>query len=142
MTSITASGATLHIPSGWHASIARTPGCDPERLIVASSAFRGTRGASARPADGQVVVLLVEDRLKADRPVGDLRRPTHFAVRWNRLTRLEPAGFCGNPDAPAFVRYFRVRSRYLGFIVYPGRHPRRGVRAATVARMDSLSVAR
>jgi hypothetical protein len=56
------------------------------------------------------------------------------------LTRLKPARFCGNPDAPAFMRYFETRSRYMGFIVYPGAQTVQQVRAETLAVMDSLRV--
>jgi hypothetical protein len=140
---ITTAGASLLVPSGWHAIVSKTPNCDPERLIVVSSAplRRDSDGSLAGPRKGQVVILLLEDRLAVDRPSGDLRRPRHFSVSWSRLTHTEPARFCGNPSVRAYLRYFRVRSRYLGFMVYPGTQTGRQVRETTLAVMDSLRVA-
>lgn len=100
----------------------------------------GLGGTIGAPGRGQVVVLLLEDRLRVDRPVGDLRRPARFSVTWQRLTPLTPARFCGDPGVPAYFRYFRIRGRYLGFIVYPGRQIGQHVRANTLAVMDSLRV--
>jgi len=85
-----------------------------------------------------VLILVLEDRYRQDRPVGDLRRPARFSVTWSRLARLKQ--FCGNPDAPAFMRYFRARGRYIGFIVYPGRHVSSRTRADTLDVMDSIRV--
>jgi hypothetical protein len=141
---ISASGASLLVPAGWHALVSTTPNCDPERLIVASSApLRSTPGGTiAAPGRGQVVVLLLEDRLRVDRPSGDLRRPAHFSVAWSRLTPTKPARFCGNPDARASLHFFRSHGRFLGFIVYPGTQIGPQARANTLALMDSLRVAR
>ncbi len=137
---ISTAGTTLRVPTGWHAALARTPSCDPERLIAVSSApLRiSESGRIAAPHRGQVVILLLEDRYAQDRPAGDLRRPDHFAIAWNRLVRLEPSAFCGSPNAPASMHYFRSRGRYLGFIVYPGATIGSRTRATTLAVMDSL----
>ena len=97
-------------------------------------------GHVAAPRHGQVVLLLLEDRYVQDRPVGDLRRPLHFTIAWNRLTRLEPGGYCGNPNVPASMHYFKTHGRYLGFIVYPGTGITSTVREETLAVMDSLRV--
>ena len=43
-----------------------------------------------------MLILLLEDRYRQDRPVGDLRRPAHFSIAWNRMVRLKP--ICGNPN--------------------------------------------
>jgi hypothetical protein len=137
---IATAGTRLLVPAGWLATVSEPQSCDPERLIAVSSApLRvSSGGAIGAPARGQVVVLLLEDRLRVDRPSGDLRRPTHFSVTWNRSTRLKPARFCGNPDAPAFMRHLETRGRYLGLIVYPGAQTEQQVRAETLAVMDSL----
>ena len=112
-------------------------------MVVSSTPPRvRSDGTIDGPARGEVIVVLVEDRLLVDRPVGDLRRPARFSVTWSRLTQTIPAHFCGDPAAPAFLRYFRTRGRYLGFIVYPGAQPPRQVRETTLAVMDSLRVAR
>ncbi|HEY8028794.1 MAG TPA: hypothetical protein VIE38_04705, partial [Gaiellaceae bacterium] len=106
-------GVTLSIPAGWHAAVATTPTCDPERLVVASSAPIHTNrtGRLASPPTGQVLILLLEDRYRQDRPVGDLHRPTHFVVAWSRLVHIKP--ICGLPDSPAYMRYFKTRARYI-----------------------------
>jgi hypothetical protein len=137
---ISANGTTLRIPAGWHAAVARTPDCDPERLIVVSSAPLqiSASGQVQAPRQRQVVILLLEDRYVQDRPVGDLRRPTHFAIAWNKLVRLEPNRYCGNPNAPAAMHYFKTHGRYLGFIVYPGAAVDAQTRATTLAVMDGL----
>jgi hypothetical protein len=138
---IATSGVRLVAPTGWYARIAKTPQCDPERLIVASSArFRMTNGRIASPQPDQVIVLLLEDRLAQDRPAGDLRRPRHFTVDWANLRTLSPDGYCGNPRGPASMHYIKTHGRYLGFIVYPGARARPAVRANTLALMDSLRV--
>jgi hypothetical protein len=85
-----------------------------------------------------VVVILLEDRFVQDRPVGNLHRPAHFTIAWNKLVRLEPGGYCGSPNAPASMHYFKTRERYLGFIVYPGAHVGLRTRAQTLAVMNSL----
>jgi hypothetical protein len=138
--SISSAGATLGVPLGWHAVVARTPNCDPERLLVVSSApiRPGARRVLAAPVDGQVLILLLEDRYRVDRPVGDLRRPVHFSVAWDHLTGLK--GACDAPSGPAFMRYFRAHGRYIGFIVYPGAHLGPATRARTLQVMDSLRV--
>ena len=135
---VSASGVRLKIPAGWHATVSKTPSCDPERLIVSSSAplHVTASGRVAAPEPTDVVVVLLEDRHV--RPLGDLRRPAHFSVRWNRLVRVR--GDCGLPNAPAFIRYFKTQGRYLGFIVYPGAHVGKATRAKTLALMDSLRV--
>jgi hypothetical protein len=137
---ITIDRATLRVPAGWHAVVARTPACDPQRLIIVSSApLRiGSGGRLPPPRKGQVVILLLEDRYRQDRPVGDLQRPQHFSITWNRLVRLKP--ICGNPNAPAFMRYFKTQGRYIGFIVYPGARLDSNTRSQTLAVMDSLRV--
>ena len=137
---ISTAGATLRVPTGWHGAVARTPACDPERLIVVSSEpLRiGSGGQLAPPLRGQVVILLLEDRYRQDRPSGDLRRPTHFSISWNRLVHVKP--ICGAPDTPAFMRYFKTHGRYIGFIVYPGARIGPQTRAKALAVMDSLRV--
>jgi hypothetical protein len=139
---IATSGVGLVVPAGWHATVAKTPGCDPERLIVASSGrLRLSAGARVEaPQPGEVIVLLLEDRLAQDRPVGDLRRPRHFNVAWANLRTLSPNGYCGNPRGPAAMHYIKAHGRYLGFIVYPGARVRASARAKTLALMDSLRV--
>jgi hypothetical protein len=140
--SISTAGATLRVPAGWHAVIAKTPSCDPERLIVVSSApIRiSANGRVAAPRRRQVVILLLEDREVQDRPAGNLRRPVRFAIAWDDLVRLEPARYCGAPNAPASMHYFKTRERYLGFIVYPGADTGPQTRARTLSVMDSLLV--
>jgi hypothetical protein len=137
---VATSGLQLTVPAGWHATVSKTPRCDPERLIVASSApvHVSARGRVAAPGRSDVLVLLLEDRHV--RPRGDLRRPAHFSVRWNRLVRVQ--GDCGLPNAPAFIRYFKTGGRYIGFIVYPGTHVGGATRAKTLALMDSLHLRR
>jgi hypothetical protein len=137
---ISTAGTTLHVPAGWHAAVARTPACDPERLIAVSSApLRISSGGQlAPPRKGQVLILLLEDRYRQDRPYGDLRRPAYFSITWNRLVHMKPV--CGNPDTPAFMRYFKTHSRYIGFIVYPGAHIAANTRSKTLAVMNSLHV--
>jgi hypothetical protein len=141
---ISTTGVTLRVPTGWHAAVSRTPDCDPERLIVASSEpLRiSASGGVASPTGRAVIVLLLEDRQVQDRPSGDLRLPRHFAIAWNYLRTLAPDGYCGNPKGAAAMHYFKTHGRYLGYIVYPGSNPGRRVRAETLALMDSLRVTR
>jgi hypothetical protein len=141
---ISTTGVTLRLPTGWHAAVSRTPDCDPERLIVASSEpLRITAsGRLASPRRRTVIVLLLEDRQVQDRPSGDLRLPRHFKIVWNDLRTLAPDGYCGNPKGPAAMHYFKTHGRYLGFIVYPGRNVGLRVRAQTLAVMNSLQVTR
>jgi hypothetical protein len=139
---ISTAGATLSVPADWHAAVSRTPTCDPERLIVASTE-RLRIGAGARvasPTSRGVIVLLLEDRQVQDRPSGDLRLPKHFQIDWHSLRTLEPDGFCGNPKGPAAMHYFKTHGRYLGYIVYPGKNVDERVRRQTLALMDSLQV--
>jgi hypothetical protein len=139
---ISTSGVTLRLPAGWHAVVSRTPECDPERLIVASSEpLRiSASGRVASPTSRAVIVLLLEDRQVQDRPSGDLRLPRHFHVDWSSLRTLEPDGFCGNPKGPAAMHYFKTHNRYLGYIVYPGSNVGLRTRAQTLTLMDSLRV--
>jgi hypothetical protein len=141
---ISATGLTLRVPTGWHAVVSRTPDCDPERLIVASSEpLRiSASGRVATPTSRAVIVLLLEDRQVQDRPSGDLRVPSHFRIDWNSLRTLAPDGYCGNPKGAAAMHYFKTHGRYLGYIVYPGRNVGLRVRAQTLALMDSLRVTR
>jgi hypothetical protein len=139
---VSTSGVHLVVPAGWHATVARTPQCDPERLIVASSGRLriSATGHVASPLPGEVSVLLLEDRQAQDRPIGNLRRPRHFTVGWASLRTLSPDGYCGNPKGPAAMHYIKTHGRYLGFIVFPGSHVRAPTRAKTLALMDSLRV--
>lgn len=139
---VATSGVRLTIPPGWHAAVAETPQCDPERLVVASSGrlHMSATGRVASPRPGEVIVLLLEDRQVQDRPAGDLRRPRHFTVDWDSVRTLAPDGYCGNPRGPAVMHYFKTHSRYLGFIVYPGAALGASARAKTLALMDSLRV--
>lgn len=139
---VATSGVHLAIPAGWHAVVAKTPQCDPERLIVASSGRLriSATGRVASPHPSEVIVLLLEDRQVQDRPSGDLRRPLRFTVDWERLRTLAPDGYCGNPRGSAAMHYFKTHGRYLGFIVYPGSHVGASARAKTLALMDSLRV--
>jgi hypothetical protein len=141
-STISTGGVTLRVPAGWHAAVAKTPDCDPERLIVVSSARLKitASGHVAAPGTGQVVILLLEDRYVQDRPTGNLRRPVHFTIAWNRLGRLKPSGYCGSPNAPAAMHYVKTHGRYLGFIVYPGAGIGSSIRAKTLTVMDSLHV--
>lgn len=143
---VIASGTRLTLPVDWHASTSKGTLCDhdPERLLAISSApirFR-SRGHLAAPAKGQVLVLLMEDRYRQDRPLGDLRRPKRFSVTWNHLRHLDGGTGCGLPAAPAYMRYFKTHGRYLGFIVIPGAGTNRTTRVKTLAAMDSLRINR
>jgi hypothetical protein len=141
---VTTTGVTLRLPTGWHAVVSRTPDCDPERLIVASSEPLRISASRrlASPRSGAVIILLLEDRQVQDRPSGDLRLPRHFKIVWNDLRTLAPDGYCGNPRGPAAMHYFKTHNRYLGYIVYPGSSLGPRVRAQTLALMDSLQVTR
>jgi hypothetical protein len=134
---VTPSGLRLNVPAGWQAVVSKTRNCDPQRLLVASSApvRIAASGRVAAPGRTAVLVLLLEDR--HIRPLGDLRRPAHFSVRWNRLVRVQG---CGGLPARGFIRYFKSHGRYLGFIVYPGARVPAPTRAKTLALMDSLRV--
>lgn len=139
---ISDSGVHLTIPVGWQASTSKGTICDPQRLLVASSAsihFRSGGHLSA-PAPGQVLVLVMEDRYVQDRPAGDLRRPNHFAVSWDQLRHLDGGSACDLPDSPAYLRYFKTHGRYIGFIVFPGRQVSSSTRAKTLVVMDSIRV--
>jgi hypothetical protein len=137
---ISAAGVSIQIPAGWQAQVSKTPACDPERLIVASSTRMLIRpdGQLPSPRASTLLIVLLEDRYRQDRPVGDLRRPEQFSVSWNRLARIKPS--CGLPSSPGYMRYVRTHGRYLGFIVYPGAATRPRTREATVTLMDSLHV--
>jgi hypothetical protein len=134
------SGVSLRVPGGWHTTLAKAPWCDPERLVTASSGqLRISRsGTLAPPRAHQVLVLLLEDHLRRDRPSGNLRRPVHFSVSWNRLVHLK--GGCGLPNAAAYMRYFKAHGRYLGFIIYPGPAVAARTKAETLSVLDSLRV--
>lgn len=137
---VSTAGVSLQPPAGWQAQIAMTPACDPERLIVASSTptHIAPSGRLPSPPAGAVLVVLLEDRYRQDRPVGDLHRPRHFSVSWNHLAQIKPS--CGLPATPAYMYYVKTHGRYLGFIVYPGSVVNANTRAATIALMDSLQV--
>lgn len=137
---VSTAGVSLQLPAGWQAQTRKTPACDPERLIVASSTplHIGRNGRLLSPPAGAVLVVLLEDRYRQDRPVGDLRRPRHFSVTWNHLAHIKPS--CGLPASPAYMRYVKTRSRCLGFIVYPGGVVGAKTREATVTLMNSLHV--
>ncbi|HEX4519674.1 MAG TPA: hypothetical protein VH063_08860 [Gaiellaceae bacterium] len=139
---ISAAGATLRIPSGWHAVVARTSDCDPQRLVVVSSAplHVSSAGRFAAAPEGQVVVVLMQSRDGQDRLGSNHPQPTHFSIDWNRLVRLLPSHFCGNPGGRASQHIFKARGRYIGFLVYPTGQVGPPVRAGTLAVMDSLRV--
>lgn len=139
---VVTSGVHLAIPAEWDSAVAKTPRCDPERLIVASSGRLrvSATGRVASPRPSEVIVLLLEDRQVQDRPSGDLRRPLRFTVDWESLRTLAPDGYCGNPKGPATMHYFKTHGRYLGFIIYPGSRVGAAARAKTLALMDSLRV--
>ena len=137
-------GVSVRVPAGWYAATAPTPGCDPMRLIAVSSAPlrpHGARGGFALPRhSGQVLVFVLEDRLREDRPVGDLRRPAHFTVDWDSLRRLEPC--CESPTAPSYLRYVKQEGRYVGFVVYPIGRIGAKTRSETLRLLDSLTIRR
>jgi hypothetical protein len=139
---ISSAGVSLQLPPGWAGKASRTRGCDPRRLLVASSSRLriSATGRIGSPRAGEVLVAVMEDIQVQDRPVGDLRRPRHFQVDWAYLRTLAPDGFCGNPKGPAAMHYFKTHGRYLGFIVYPGRRVTAQTRAQTLEFMDSLRV--
>lgn len=139
---VSRAGVSLRIPAGWQAETAKVVTCDPERLIVASSRpIRiGPNAGLPSPHAGAVLVVLLEDRYRQDRPPGNLHRPRHFVVTWHHLTHIKPS--CGLPASPAYMRYFKTHGRYLGFIVYPGGAVTAKTRAATLRLMDSLRLNR
>jgi hypothetical protein len=138
----TYAGVSLRVPAGWYAASAPTPTCDPERLLAVSSAplrpYEAHRGFALPRRPGSVLVFVLEDRLREDRPAGDLRRPTHFTVDWGHLRRLEPC--CQSPTAPAFLRYVKQSGRYVGFVVYPVGTIDPTTRSETLGLLDSLRV--
>jgi hypothetical protein len=139
---ISDSGVRLTIPAEWDASSSKSTICDPQRLLVASSApirFR-SGGHLAAPARGQVLVLVMEDRYLQDRPADNLRRPSHIRVAWNQLRHLDGGSACGLPDGPAYLRYFKTYGRDIGFIVFSDRRVSSTTRAKTLAVMDSIRV--
>jgi hypothetical protein len=129
-------GVTLDVPTGWHVARAAPGYCDPQQLLIVSSApiSHTKSGNIAAPSRGQVLVTVLEDHV--NKPVGDLRRPRHFAIDWQTTREIVPC--CGSPDGPASMHWFRQRGRYLGFIVYIGRDVPAGRRAATEHMLDSL----
>jgi hypothetical protein len=130
-------GVTVDVPAGWRVTRATPPGyCDPERLLVVSSASirHAKNGNIAAPARGQVIVAVLEDH--AYKPAGDLRRPRHFAIDWQSTREIAPC--CGTPDGPASMHWFREAGRYIGFIVYIGRDVPAARRMATEHMVDSL----
>jgi hypothetical protein len=134
---VTYAGVSLSVPTGWYATAAPTQNCDPERLIaVSTSPLR--RGFALPRRSGEVLVFVLEDRLRADRPVGDLRRPVHFRVDWSHLHRLEPC--CESPTAQAFLHYVKQEGRYVGFVVYPVGRISATTRAQTLQLLDSLTI--
>lgn len=137
---VSTAGVSLQIHAGWQAKVSRTRSCDPERLIVSSSTSMRipASGQLPSPRAGAVLVVLLEDRYRQDRPVGNLHRPQHFSVTWEHLTHIKPS--CGLPDSPAYMRFIKTHGRYLGFIVYPGTAVDANTREATLTLMDSLRV--
>jgi hypothetical protein len=129
-------GLTIDVPAGWQIAHDAHGYCDPERLLVVSSApiRHAKNGNIAAPARGQVIVAVLEDH--AFKPAGDLRRPLHFAIDWQSTHEIVPC--CGTPDGPASMHWFRQGGRYLGFIVYIGRDVPTARRAATEHMLDSL----
>jgi len=137
---VASAGLQLTIPVGWRADENKLLSCDPERLLLVSSSPIRTAhtGGLLAPRRGQVLIMVVEDH--ANLPSGDLNRPSHFTVAWNRLTRLEGPGGCGSPNTPVSMRFFHTHGRYLGFDVYPGPSVSGKTRAQALAVMDSLRV--
>jgi hypothetical protein len=137
-------GVSVRVPAGWYAAAAPTPTCDPMRLIAVSSAplrpYEGHRGFALPRRPGAVLVFVLEVRIREDRPVGDLRRPTHFTVDWDNLRRLEPC--CQSPTAPSYLRYVEQRGRYIGFVVYPIGRVSTVTRSQTLQLLDSLTIRR
>lgn len=132
-------GLQLAVPHGWHAIRfdPKLATCDPAALaVVGTQQPRLTSRGWVLPKPGQVLVFVEEDHV--NKPIGDLRRPAHFRIRWGHFTPL--AGCCNSPAAPAQMIWFRQNSRYLGFIVYAGRNVPARTRAATQRLLDSLRV--
>jgi len=138
-TPIHTHGVTLDMPVGWHVAHDAHGYCDPQRLLVVSSGpiRHAKNGNIAAPARGDVIVAVLEDH--AFKPAGDLRRPSHFAIRWNSTREIAPC--CGTPDGPASMHWFKQDGRYIGFIVYIGRGVPAARRAATEHMVDSLWLA-
>jgi hypothetical protein len=135
-------GVSIHVPAGWYAAPAPTPTCDPMRLLAVSSAplrpYEAHRGVALPRHSGQVLVFVLEVRVREDRPVGDLRRPAHFTVDWDNMRRLEPC--CGSPTAPSYLRYVKLQNRYVGFVVYPVGRISTTTRSETLRLLDSLTI--
>ena len=85
-------------------------------------------------------MFVLEDRLREDRPTGDLRRPPHFTITWENLRRLEPC--CQSPTAPAYLRYVKQQGRYVGFVVYPIGRIGAETKSETLRVLDSLTIRR
>jgi hypothetical protein len=136
---VASAGLQLTIPAAWHADRNMLLSCDPERLLlVSSSPIRTARtGGLLPPGKGQVLIGLVEDHVNL--PAGNLHRPSHFTVAWNRLIQLDGGG-CGSPRTPVAAHFFHTHGRYLGFDVYPGPGVSTQTRRQTLAVMDSLQV--
>jgi hypothetical protein len=137
-------GVSVRVPAGWYAAAAPTPTCDPMRLIAVSSVrlrpYEAHRGFALPRHSGQVLVFVLEVRVREDRPLGDLRRPAHFTVDWDNLRRLEPC--CQSPTAPSYLRYVRQEGRYVGFVVYPIGRISATTRSETLRLLDSLTIRR
>jgi hypothetical protein len=129
-------GVTVDVPVDWQIAHDAHGYCDPEKLLLVSSApiRHAKNGNIAAPARGQVIVAVLEDH--AFKPGGDLRRPGHFAIDWQSTREIAPC--CGTPDGPASMHWFRQGGRYLGFIVYIGRSVPAARRAATEHMVDSI----
>jgi hypothetical protein len=137
-------GVSVRVPAGWYAAPAPTPTCDPMRLIAVSSAplrpYEAHRGFALPRHSGQVLVFVLEVRVREDRPLGDLQRPAHFSVDWGDLRRLEPC--CQSPTAPSYLRYVKQESRYVGFVVYPVGRISATTKNETLQLLDSLVIRR
>ena len=132
-------GLQLALPHGWHGLTfnPKLATCDPATLAVVGTEMpRLTSKGWALPRHDQVLVFVEEDHV--NKPVGDLRRPAHFHVKWGHFDRLE--GCCGLPGARGQTIWFRQDGRYLGFIVYAGRGVSAATRAKTEHLLDSLRV--
>lgn len=128
----------LAVPHGWHelrTSPTLQAGCDPVTLLVVGSQppVLGREGWR-RPGRGQVLVFVEEDHV--NKPVGPLKRPSHFRVPWSHLSPLE--GCCGTPGGPGFMVWFRERRHLLGYLVFAGGGTTAATRRATERMLDSL----